>query len=82
MRGKGEDFQTAQYGRQIALIILENLQSGAPAHTAFFINDRESEQKLQDILNGATAAGPKGYQTERGLIFSADTLEILADLQV
>ena len=65
--------------------ILEDLQSGPPAHTSFRINHEATEKKLKDNMAAAREAGAKGHRCT-GLqpyggstLYAADTLEDLAD---
>jgi len=60
--------------------IFEDLQSGPPAHMAFFVNDPASEKTLQDNMTAARAAGARGHTFGRGSkLLAAATLEELAD---
>jgi len=61
--------------------VLDDLQSGPPAHTSFFINDNSQERFLKNSMAEARKMGAKGYAADRGRshLYAADTLEELAD---
>ena len=84
-------FPSAQEKRGVRTIvfdssIFEDLQSSPPAHTAFFINDAATEQRLRDSLAGARKGGAKGYHISpspghpgNSTLYAADSLAELAD---
>ena len=60
--------------------ILEDLQYGPPAHTSFFVNDKDRETILKDNMAAARKAGAKGHPADRSLtLYAADTLEDLSN---
>ncbi len=65
--------------------ILEDLQSGPPAHTSFRTNHQETEQKLRDNMAAAIKAGAQGHRCTGlqpyggSILYAADTLDVLAD---
>jgi len=59
--------------------IFEDLESGPPAHTAFYLHNQVAEKELRDNMAAAGAGGAKGHQIRHSTLYSADTLNRLAD---